>query len=67
MNKLILIAAVLAIGLAAYYMYNENRPSEMESAADEAGRSLERAGDRVDGFINEAAENIDRGINKVLD
>lgn len=64
MNKMIWIVVGIAIGFAAFYLYNENKPTEMERSINEAGREIERTGESLGDFIDDTAQNINREMNK---
>jgi len=77
MNKIIWIVVGIVIGAAAFYIYEENKPTEMErtvnqaerdvdSSLDKAGREVQKAADQLGDFIDDTADKIDRGMNKEL-
>lgn len=63
MNKLILIGVGIAIGAVAFYIYNENKPSEFEKSVNKVERKVEKAANQAGDFINDTADKIDREVN----
>ncbi|HTL48965.1 MAG TPA: YtxH domain-containing protein [Verrucomicrobiae bacterium] len=66
MKKLIWIVIGIAIGAAAMYFYDKNKPTETEKAVTEVQHEAEQTQGRVSKFVDNAANKLDKAMNKEL-